>query len=242
MFLYMPKDPVVYDLINKTKIIVVRQMLRRLMKRNFIVVSEEGNYILIPEILINNLEAIEKLITVANDENKNIKYLIFQRQDFTCMTCGETGRPLKIAYLTSDKNINDLGSMVALCDQCYELMTKNEILIDGNITFEVDFLEKKKLKSLEFLIQYHPELKDNETVIKSLENWENDFNINDVIKALTITIDRIKKNKVEGTVGTLISYTSGILRKTAETGDSVNVYGNLNEQYDLEKWIEGTFD
>lgn len=237
LYAYMPKDPVVYNLINKTKIIVMRQILRKLIRNSFIIVSEEANYILIPELLVNNLEAIKNLM-IAKDTNPQIRYLVFQRQNFTCMTCGETGRPLKIAYLTSDKNINDLDNLIALCDNCHEVATRNEILIDGTITFEVDYLDKNRLKSHEFLIQYCPELKMDENVTKTLEVWESDYKLSDIIKALTITIDKMKKNKIEGTVNTLFSYTNAILKKTIEAGNSVKIYDSLKEQYGLNKWIE----
>lgn len=237
LYAYMPKEPLIYNLISKTKIIVIRQLLRRLMKYNLIISSEEVNYILIHELLVNNIESIKNLI-IVKDINPQVRYLVLQRQNFTCMTCGETGRPLEIAYLTSDKNINDLSSLIALCDYCHEITTRNDILIDGTITFEVDYLDKNNLKSHEFLTTYYPELKNEESIRRILEDWENDFNVSDIIKALTITIDRIKRNKIEGTINSLLSYTNGILKKTAETGNPVNIYENIKEQYGLNKWIE----
>ncbi|MPN07821.1 hypothetical protein SDC9_155093 [bioreactor metagenome] len=62
--------------------------------------------------------------------------------------------------------------------------------------------------------------------------------MNNIIKALTITIDKIKKKKIEGSVNTLLSYTSGILKNNAETGTPVNIFDNLKEQYNLQNWIE----
>ncbi|MCY6957431.1 hypothetical protein [Clostridium brassicae] len=237
MYGYIPQEPIIYDLINKTKILVARQIIRKLMKQNFVLLSEEQNYIFVPEILINNLETINNLM-VVKDINSSIRYLVFQRQSYTCMTCGETGRPLKIAYMTSDKNINNLNNLIALCDNCYDIMTKNQILIDGTITFEVDYLDNNNLKSFEFLTYYYPELKTDETIRKTLYDWENYFSLTDIIKALTITIDKIKRNKMDGTVNTLFSYTNAILKNNNEAGTHVNVYDSLKEQYNLEKWIE----
>lgn len=236
VYVYNPSEPIIYDLINITKVIVMRQVIRRLMKQSFIVATEELNYILIPKILVDNLEAIKNLM-VVKDIGPNVRYIVFERQNFTCMMCGETGRPLKIAYMTADKNINDLSGLVALCDNCYDIATRNEILIDGTITFEVDYLDNSSLKSFDFLMYYHPELKNDENVRSTLEGWENDFSLSDIVKAITITIDKIKKQKIDGTVNTLLSYTSGILKKSVEGGTPVNLYGNLKEQYNLKKWI-----
>jgi len=91
---------------------------------------------------------------------------------------------------------------------------------------------------MSFLTTYYPELKNEESIRRTLEDWENDFNVSDIIKALTITIDRIKRNKIEGTTNSLLSYTNAILKRTAETGNPVNIYENIKEQYGLNKWIE----
>lgn len=234
MFEYIPEEePIVYDLMNRTKIIVVRQILRNLMKYNLIIVSEETNSIIVPKILIDNIEAINNLL-VSRNINSSIRYVILQSQNFTCMTCGETGRPLEIAFISSDKDVSNLNNLVALCDKCYEIMTENEILINGTITSDYDYLEKNESKSYNFLTYYFPELSDNEDVIGAIEQWESDYNIDDIIKALTITIDRINKQKITGTINSLINYTNGILNK----GKSVNVYDNLYKKYNLEKWLE----
>ncbi|OAA85086.1 hypothetical protein [Clostridium ljungdahlii] len=233
---YSPEEPIVFTLIDRTKIIVSRQILRSLVDKKLIVIDEEENYILIPEVLVNNLDSIKNLITTQNI-NSAIRYLIFSRQNFTCMTCGETGRPLKIAYLAMDKNINDLNSMIALCDKCFDLMTKNEILIDGTITFDMDYSDKNKLKSLEFLCQCFPEIKGNQFIYDTMERLESKFSINNIIKALAITIDKIKKKHIEGTIKTLINYTKGILNKGIENGEDIKVYPKLIEEYNLDKWI-----
>lgn len=237
LYKYINKEPIIYNLMSRTGILVIRQIIRNLMKRNLIILSEEQNYILIPEILINNLESINNLL-VGTDINPNIRYLVLQRQNFTCMACGETGRPLKIAYMTSDKNINNLNTIIALCDNCYDVMTKNEILIDGSITFEVDYLDKETLKSLEFLIQYFPSLENEEYVKTTLRSWEEEYDVNDVIKALTITIDRIEKNDVQGTIKSLLTYTNGILNKSAKKGTGVYIYDSLKREHHLDKWID----
>jgi Zn ribbon nucleic-acid-binding protein len=234
MFEYIPdEEPIVYDLINRTKIIVVRQILRNLMKYNLLIVSEETNSIIVPKILIDNIEAINNLL-ISKKINSSIRYVVLQSQNFTCMTCGETGRPLEIAYLKSDKNINNLNNLIALCDSCYDVMTENEILIDGTITVNYDYIDNNELKSYKYVIYHFPDLKDNEYIISKLENLENEYDIDDIIKALTITIDGINKEKIRGNIDSLINYTNGILNK----GKSINIYDNLYKKYNLKKWLE----
>ena len=231
------ENPIVYELMNITKILVIRQVLRKLINNHLVIASEEENYIAIPSIIVKNIDSIKNLL-VVKDMNPNIRYLIFQRQNFTCMTCGETGRPLKIAYLTSDKDINNLNNLIALCDNCHEMMTRNDILVDGTISFKIDYLINEKSKSMGYLIQFYPELKDDKAIIQNIDDWEDNYEIDNIIKALTITVDKIKNNKIEATVAALINYTKGILKRAEEEEKDVFIYDTLKEKYKLDKWIE----
>ncbi|HZK27708.1 MAG TPA: hypothetical protein VFD00_09270 [Thermoclostridium sp.] len=55
-----------------------------------------------------------------------------------------------------------------------------------------------------------------------------------VIKALAITIDRIKNGKVNNSVLGLTSYTNGILKNSI---GNVEIPGKIKEEYKIEEWI-----
>jgi hypothetical protein len=91
--------------------IVIRKILRDLMKKNLVACGEETNFIDIPMSLIENIDKIRRLLTSQSIRN-DIKYVVFKRDNYTCFHCGENGRPLKIAYLTAEKNENHLDKLV----------------------------------------------------------------------------------------------------------------------------------
>ncbi|MBU3227374.1 hypothetical protein [Clostridium algidicarnis] len=237
MYLYVSKEPIIYNLIDGTNLTIVRPIIRKLINQNLIVLSEEKNYVLVPKMLIDNLEIINNLL-VTSKIDPNIRYLILERQKYACVKCKETGRPLEIAYLNFDRDENNLSNLIAICDNCYDIMTQNGILIDGTITFKDDYLNNNKLRSYEFLTYYYPQLGYDESIIKVLEDLESDFALSDVIKALTITIDKIKKNKIDTTIRSLVSYTKGILKNNNRLGKPVNIYKVLKKEYNLERWID----
>lgn len=229
---YSSDNPIVIELMELTNIIVIRQVLKMIIERNLIIVDENINKIFVPQILIDNMELIKGLL-VQQNINSNIKHLIFERQQFSCYTCGEDGRPLKIAYLNYLKNTNDLSSMVGICDGCYEIVTKNEIVIDVTITNEANRVNDDESPTWKFLITYLPEVQDSESIYDKINEWNNEYEEEDIIKALAISINKIKSGKVSGTVSWLINYTSGILRN-----DSITIWDNLIEKFKLNEWID----
>ena len=136
---YSPEEPIVFVLLEKSGFLNTRKILRKLMDKNLIACCEEGNYIHITSLIVENLGIIKELLRPQNIVQE-IRYLIFKKNNFSCYHCGETGRPLKIAYLDINKNQNDLNSMVPICDICYGDVTENELLIDGTITHN-EFIE-----------------------------------------------------------------------------------------------------
>lgn len=87
-----------------------------------------------------------------------------------------------------------------------------------------------KDKCMDFLFQYFPVLKDNNDVRDTIESWHDYFSSDDIIRALTITVDKIK---VSNTMDALLSYTRGILNY----GTPVRINKFLIEKYELEKWL-----
>lgn len=61
-----------------------------------------------------------------------------------------------------------------------------------------------------------------------------EYNEEMVIKALAITIDRIKNGKVNNSVLGLTSYTNGILKNSI---GNVEIPGKIKEEYKIEEWI-----
>lgn len=237
LYEYISSQPIVSELINKTKIVVVRQILRNLIKRKLVIVDEVAGKLYVLPVLVDNLESIESLTKLQNI-NGHIKYMIFEKQDFTCMTCGSKGRELKIAYLTSDRNIDKLSNLIAVCDNCFEMVTRNEILIDGTITFDIDGLDSDVSKSWKFTVKYLPEIKNNKYAFDSIKKMENEFEIVDVINALALSIYKLKHNELtEGTLDNLIRYANGVLRTAVKTGNEVKIFKNISKEFEVEKWL-----
>lgn len=229
---YSTDEPIVVKLMELTNIIVIRQVLKMIIERNLIIVDENSNNIFVPKILLDNIELIKGLL-VQQNINSNIKYFIFEKQQFSCYTCGENGRPLKIAYLNSLKNTNDLSSMVGICDGCYDIVTKNEIIIDATIINEESKFNEDESLTWKFLITYLPQLEDSQVIYDKVIEWNNEYEEEDIIKALAISINKIKSGNVSGTVSWLINYTNGILRN-----DSITIWDNLIEKFKLSEWID----
>ncbi|MBK1809062.1 hypothetical protein JHL18_00160 [Clostridium sp. YIM B02505] len=240
VYRYSSSEPLISELINKTKVVVVRQVLRNLIKRNLLIVDEVSGQIFMLPVLVENLESIESLMRIQNI-NGQIRYMIFGKQDFSCMTCGGKGRELKIAYLTSDKNTDNLSSLIAVCDDCFEMVTRNEILIDGTITFDIDSVDEDVPIGWKFLTEYLPELKSNKQVLDSITNMENEFNSNDIINALAIAIFKLNNGElIGGSIDSLIRYANGILRNAVKSGNEVKAFKNVAEEFEIAKWLNNT--
>ncbi|GFR36485.1 hypothetical protein [Thermobrachium celere] len=193
---YVSKEPIVCDLMEKTNIVILRKILINLMLNKLVIVAEDKNSIYIPKVLIDNISKIEKMLFEYNNLGA-IKQLICQRQNYLCYKCGEDGRPFEIAFLSSDKNYNDLNSMIALCDNCYDLITDDGILIDISIAKDFLYLEDTP-KSFVFILNIFPDLKNEVTLEQNIREMENKYGTNDVIKAFAITIDKMEKKTDTG--------------------------------------------
>lgn len=224
---------VVISLYNKIEIVMLRQELRKLINKKLIVVDEESNYIDTLPLLVDNLELIDNMLKPQKVDS-NLRYFIFQRNDFACKRCGSTERPLRIAYVTSDKNNHDLNLMTCLCDYCFEEVTENEVLIDGTFAFENEYFHEEKLVAWEFLISNFSTLKNSEKAYNEVANLSEYFEQLNIIKAFVITIDRIKDNRIEATVAALIRYSKGILNNTL---DSIDITERLFNEYNLGEWF-----
>lgn len=228
------EEPLVSELISITGIIAVRRVLKNLMKKCLIAVNEEHNYMLIPEYIILKKNIISDMNEKQNDIDAQLKFLTMSRQNFTCMTCGEDGKRLKIAYLTADKKTLNLNEVVALCEDCFDLLTKNEILIDGMISFEVKKTDIPK--SLRFVLTHIPEAKESQKVCNSIIDIEEKYGWDNSIRAFAISINRIQSKNLELTVENLIAYTIGILNKADLENEGVIMYSNVYEKYKLYDW------
>jgi len=232
MYLYSPEEPIVSELIRITKIIVVRQVLRKLIDKNLMIINEKNNEVFVPKVLVKNIDLIIKLLEVQNI-NSQVRYLVFNRQKFSCYCCGETGRPLKIAYLDSSKNCNDLNSVIGICDECYEVVTQNEILIDATLVFGEDNNIQDESESWLFLVKYFPEVSENEVIYDKVKEWNESYETENIIKALAISINKGDNGQLEETNSRFISYTSAILRN----GD-IKIWKSIIDKFKLEEWID----
>lgn len=232
IYLYSPEEPIVSELIRITKIIVVRQVLRNLIDKNLIIINEKNNDVFVPQVLVKNIDLIIKLLEFQNI-NSQVRYLVFNRQKFSCYCCGETGRPLKIAYLDSSKNCNDLNSIIGICDDCYEVVTQNEILIDATLVFGEDNNISDESEPWMFLVKYLPEVSENEVIYDKVKEWNESYETEDIIKALAISINKMDNGELEKTNSRFISYTSAILRN-----GTIKIWKSIIDKFKLEEWID----
>lgn len=232
---YLPKEPIIFVLLEKTGFLNIRKVLRKLINKKLIVCCEEGNYIHISNLIIENLGIIKELLR-PQDIVPEIRYLIFRKNNFTCYHCGETGRPLRIGYLDINKNINDLNSMVPICDICFDDITENELLIDGTITHQEFIKDNHKTVAWDFVTNCYPDLTSNKELKNEIYNMTLDYNEDMVINALAITINKIEKEEIHNSIQSLRNYTKGILRNS---GDYVKVSKFIEEKYQLARWTKG---
>ncbi|WP_148204856.1 hypothetical protein [Clostridium kluyveri] len=227
-------EPVVIKLYSKTNIVMLRTELKNLIEKKLIAVSEDNNYIDVMPILVDNIDSIRNLLKTQN-VSAHLRYLIFEKHNFTCVRCGETGRPLRISYLTADKNNHDINLMTCLCDFCFEDATENEVLIDGSVTFDTQDEVSNRTACWDFVVNNFSELKNDDKIYKDIIKLLEKYDEVDLIKAFAITIERIKTNKLDNTVDALLRYTVGILNNSP---DGIDISEKLIEKYSLENWIE----
>lgn len=228
----MFENPLVSEIIETTSIIPVRKVLKMLMKKYLVLTTEEDNYILIPSYIADKLDVIENFNKNQNVE-PNLRYITMSRQNFTCLACGESGRRLKIAYLTANKNTMNLDELVALCEDCFELETQNEVIIDGAISFEIQ--ESEMPKSVQFLVEYIPDFKNSSKVYDAIINLEEKYGCENTIKALAVTINKIESKTMDTTDG-FIAYTRAILNNADLKNVGVSIYRNIYTKYKLDSW------
>lgn len=230
---FMFKEPLVITLIEETGIIVVRKLLKELINKYLIVADEENNIIIISEYLISKLNVIENCNEVQNIE-PHLKYMTMSRQKFKCYTCGEDGKSLKIAYLTSNKNTMNLDEVVALCPDCFELYARNDIIIDGIVSFDV--FKDELSNSMKFLLKYIPDLKGVNRIYDIVEELEDQYGVNNTIKALSIGLNAMKIKKLDKNIDSLIRYTRGVINNADLDLEGVMVYENVYHNYNLDEW------
>lgn len=110
-----PNDvPVAIYFHLKSGLYNIRGYLRNLMGKNIIACSEEDNILLIHPIILRKKDFIKKYSEPQNIKNE-IKYLVFKHHNYSCYNCGADDNPLKIAFLSSNKNINNIEDMVPIC-------------------------------------------------------------------------------------------------------------------------------
>lgn len=227
------ESPLVAEIMELTGIIDVRSILRRLMQRDLLSVNEEDNVIFIPKFIVLKLDEIRGINKPQNIDSQ-LRFLTMSRQNFACSTCGEVGKRLKIAYLTSNKKTLDLNEVVALCEDCFELLTINEIVIDGTISFDTRASDMPR--SMQLLISYIPEIETSRKVYEATEKMEETYGVEEAVKALAITLYQVDNNKLDKEIERIISYTYGILKKSKVDDGKVTMYDTVYKKYKLDRF------
>ena len=227
------ESPLVAEIMEFTGIVDVRSILRRLMQQDLLSVNEEDNMILIPKFIVLKLDEIRRINKPQNIDPQ-LRFLTMSRQNFACSTCGEVEKRLKIAYLTSNKKTLDLNEVVALCEDCFELLTVNEIVIDGTIS--IDIRASERSRSMQFLISYIPELENSTKMYEATEKMEEVYGVEEAIKAFAVTLYQVDNKKLDKEVDRIISYTYGILKKSKVDGGIVTMYDTVYKKYKLDRF------
>lgn len=225
-----PEQPIVSLLLENTKIIIIRKTLRGLIANRLVFCCEEKNELHVHPTLIENIDKITSLLKPQNIENE-LAHLIFNKQRFTCYHCGENGRPLKIAYLSADKDSNNLNSMIGVCDLCFYNVTENEILIDGMIT-GVEELNNEGPISWQFLIDNYPYYQDDDNAYEINERYLDQYKEEDIIKAYAATIDKFLRDNKSGN---FFAYAKAII-ENSENGVVINK--RVAKSLDVDRWLK----
>ncbi|MGV8979916.1 hypothetical protein [Clostridium sp.] len=225
-----PDEPIVSFLLDKTKIIIIRKTLRGLINNNVLYCCEKSNEIHVHTSIINNLSSIENLLKPQNIDNE-IAHLIFGKQKYTCYHCGETGRPLKIAYLSADKDYSNLSSIIGVCDLCYYDVTENEVLIDAMIIGTEEY-DNETSTSWKFLICNYPDFKNNDTASENNGELLEEYREEDLIKAYAATMDKFNREKKRGN---FFAYARAILSNSDE---GVNISKKIEKDFEIKKWMD----
>ncbi|MCR6513989.1 hypothetical protein M4I33_03745 [Clostridium sp. LY3-2] len=226
-------SPMVAEIMEFTGIIDVRSILRRLMHQDLLSANEEDNMILIPKVVVLKLDEIRGINKQQNIDPQ-LRFLAMSRQNFACSICGEVGKRLKIAYLTSNKKTLDLNEVIALCEDCFELLTVNEIVIDGTISS--DIRASGMSRCMQFLVSYIPELENSTKMYEATEKMEEVYGAEEALKALAVTLYQVDNKKLDKAVDTVISYTYGILKNSKVDGGIVTMYETVYKKYRLDKF------
>ncbi|MBS5317661.1 MAG: hypothetical protein KHY44_14890 [Clostridiales bacterium] len=226
------EEPLVYELMNRSKMIPIRKILRRLIAQCLVYCDEETNEIHIHPLLIENFKQLED-INKPQNINSQIAYLVFTRQKYVCYHCGCTGRPLKIAYLTMEKDINDLSSLVAICDTCYEDITEDEVLVDNIISMLAE-RSNELGQAWKFLIEQDKSFRGDSGAEIEHRSLYDEYDTDNLIKAYAIALYKKSKDGFANDRA-FFSYVRGVL---ANAKDEVNVYPIVREKYKLNQWLE----
>ena len=152
------------------------------LKRYNIYISEDDSVANIPVALAGVLEDIKKLVK-EEEMDENIKDLVFSNQNYSCKICKCKGEPLKIAYLKDRKENSDISNLNGLCEDCYNVYTKDKVIIDMSVAKQINNYENDMKKCIEFLSLYY-EIPDNknEFVSINIKNWLYQYNKNDLLR------------------------------------------------------------
>lgn len=222
-------SPLVYELIDTTGIIPIRKILKNLMIKHLLFADEENNCIFITEYIRERLNILEDYNDLHNADNLYLKFVTLSRQDYRCYICGESGKQLDLAYLSTNKKTMNLNDVIGLCPDCFRYSTKNGVIIDAFIMSDV-FYYDSKCRSVRFLKTNLPDIME----IGWVEQLEKTYGEKDLIKALSISIDAYN-NDILSSENDINRYTRGIL-KNAFT-DGVNLRKGLYEKYNMSKWL-----
>lgn len=227
--------PVVSHFAEKTGMLNCRAIIRYLMSKNLIACSEEENTIQIDPIILRHQR---KVLNAYEPQNikKEIKMLVFKNHNYSCQNCGADDKPLKIAYLSFNKDVNNLNLMLPICNLCYPDVTKDEVLIDAAITM-IDLEEKQdEFVSWQFLTTYLPTFKDDNEARNINLNLIDQYGEEGVIKSYAITLYKlIKDNTDEASKRQFINYAKAVLKNSE---GEPNIYDSIVREYEVEEWLE----
>ena len=228
------EEPVISVLFEKLKLLNIRSIIRKLIEKNLVVCDEEQNFIDLYEAIVKNESKFDELIKPQNISN-DIKYLVIKRQNYACYHCGDDNKPLRIAYLSLDKNPSNLDGMVGICTWCYDDITNSEVIIDGTITVTEQMVQKgDEYVSWRFVMLYMPEINTDNAHrlhIEVLNNWDE----GEILKALAITLQYMNEGKIDiPNEKRFYTYVEGILRKS---NGGVRVHSKIADTYKLDEWL-----
>lgn len=223
-------NPLIFDITEECGLNNSHGILKNLMNKGLIAFDETENYIDIHTILLKKFDYIQELLLpnpkLLDDE---LTYNVYKSNNFRCTNCGESGIPLKVAFLSKKK---DITTAVPICSVCYNSLVENNLITDGSL---IIFDNMFRIKSWQFVKTYFPSF--SEKFFKEYYLLTLKYGEENMIKAVAYTLFQMNSGKRFSKLVYMYKFIKKILDNAEKKGEPVSISELISEQYEINKWI-----